>query len=122
MNVITDPNSMKLIEVPVVVASEVSGMVYMKQQNGQKAQGKIVVFIYDNDSVLVAKTMTESDGYFSIYTLQPGKYRASVDPHQLEKLGLISTPGDFNFEIRNVTEGDDVEGIEFVLQPAVIQE
>ena len=115
VSVIADPNHMKLVEIPVTVASEVSGMVYMNKDNRLHAQGKITVLIYDEDSVVAAKTMTEQDGYFSLYSLKPGRYRACIDPHQLINIGMNAEPAEAAFTIHSTEEGDIIDNLKFVL-------
>jgi len=117
MKVMIDANNLKLIELPVIVAAEISGTVYVNEVKESNGQGKIVVLIYDQDSNLVARTMSESDGYFSFMGLQPGNYTAKIDPGQLHKLQLVSEPAVFPFTIERSIEGDLVDGVEFNLFP-----
>ena len=115
LKVVVDPNNMKLIEVPVTVSAEVSGMVYMRANESNNGQGKIVVLILDNSSKQVNKIMTESDGFFSLLGLSPGNYTAVIDPGQLKKLNLSTSPSEFPFIIKKSIEGDLVDDVEFVL-------
>lgn len=115
-NVITDPNQFKTIEVPVVVMNEVSGVVYFKEKGKEKAQGRILVSFYRNDSTLVAQTLSESDGFFSYAGLAPGEYTARIDVAQLQKLNMVSKPESIKFTVRPSSEGDVIDGLEFTLE------
>lgn len=117
ISVAIDPNQLKLVEVPVAIAGETAGTVEIKRNKEQKGQGQITVHIYKNGQ-LVAKTMTESDGYFSYMGLKPGSYTVQIDPLQLKNLKLKSTPDSLPIDIVQRTEGDLADGLNFVLSPA----
>jgi hypothetical protein len=121
VSVAIDPNSLKLVEVPVSVAGEVSGMVYVKGKSGSKGQGRIIVNFYREDKTLAARTLTESDGYFSYLGLAPGNYIVEIDSAQLQKLQLSSAPAGMPVGIKRTTEGDVVDGLEFLLQPIIVE-
>jgi len=115
MNVSIEPNHYKLIEVPVAVMGEVSGMVYLKNDKGENGLARINVNIYDSNSNLIARTLSEPDGYFTFAGLQPGNYTASIDSAQLLKLNMTSSPL-LPFTIKLSKEGDIVDGMKFKLQ------
>ena len=115
MNVSIEPNHYKLIEVPVAVMGEVSGMVYLKNDKGENGLARIIVNIYDSNSNLIARTLSEPDGYFTFAGLQPGNYTASIDSAQLLKLNMTSSPL-LPFTIKLSKEGDIVDGMKFKLQ------
>jgi hypothetical protein len=117
ISVSIEPNQFRLIEVPVAVVGEVAGMVYLKGNFEQKGQGRVILLFYRNDSVLIAKTMTEPDGYFSYLGLPPGSYFATIDPKQLLKLNIKSSPASIPFTIKKSKEGDVVDGLEFIIMP-----
>jgi hypothetical protein len=115
LSVVIDPNSFKKIEVPVSVFGEVTGTVYLQNKGRLKGQGRVIVNIHSSDSVLVARTLTENDGYFSYLGLPPGAYYAVIDTSQLSKLKLKPNPGMIPFEINQSFDGDYIEEINFVL-------
>lgn len=117
ISVTVDPNQFKLIDVPVEIVGEVAGMVYLKDHISQKGQGRIIVQVYRADSVLVAKTVTEPDGYFNYLGLSPGLYYAMPDPNQLHKLNMRVTPPSIAFTIKKTRDGDVADGLEFILRP-----
>ncbi len=117
INIAIDPNQFKQIEVPVTVMGEVSGMVYLKENNSQKAQGRIIVQFYHSDSTLAGQTLSEADGSFNFAGLSPGSYTVRIDAVQMQKLHLTSLPVTFPFSISATPEGDVIDGVEFLLQP-----
>ncbi len=116
MNIIIEPNKLKLIEIPVLILGEVSGTAYLKKENEEKGLGRITVCFYNSDSVLVNKMLTESDGYFNFFGLLPGSYYAKIDQEQLNKLQMTASPSSLSFTIKGGIEGDVVDGLKFILQ------
>jgi len=111
-----DPNQFKLVEVPVAVFGEGSGMVYMKKDGSLLGQGRIIVSFYRKDSTLAGRTLTEADGYFSFLGLAPGNYYVKVEDGQMRKLGLSVTPGHVDFTLAKIPDGDLAGGLDFVLE------
>jgi len=105
-------NAFRVVKVPVSVVGEVSGNVYLKDSKGKSGLGRIIVNIYNQDSVIVAHTLTEPDGYFSYLGLPPGSYHAGIDPEQLAKLRFVNCPR-LAFTIKTSTEGDVIDGLTF---------
>lgn len=89
IKVTTDPNQFKMIMMPVVPMAEISGMV--ADETG-KGIGRIIVRIADKTGKLVAKVLTESDGYFNYIGFKPGDYKVFVDSLQLDVLKLQASP------------------------------
>jgi hypothetical protein len=115
VNVVADPNRFKRVEVPVGVLGEASGKVLLQNGSETNGLGRIIVKFYRKGK-LVAKVMTESDGYFNYIGFTPGNYTAEIDKSQLEMLNLSPTPGNIPFTIRAGREGDFVEGLTMVLK------
>ena len=118
IKVTIDPNQLKRIEIPVSVMGEVSGTVSLHNEKGFKGESRIIVNIYNFQSKLVTRLLTESDGYFSYIGLKPGNYTASIDTIQLHKLNMKCINNDVDFTIHPKVEGDVVDTIRFVLNPA----
>ncbi|MET0635645.1 MAG: hypothetical protein ABWZ25_06430 [Chitinophagaceae bacterium] len=116
IKVIVDPNIFKIVEIPVAVVGEVSGLVSFKENKLSKGLARIIVNITNSKTGRVEKILTESDGYFSFTGLPPGEYIASVDPVQLAKLHMISS-GPRPFKIARNIDGDIVSDLNFVLSP-----
>lgn len=116
ISVEVSPNQIKLIEIPVSVFGEVSGMVYFDGGNEIKGLGRIIVNFFREDNTFVARTLTESDGYFNFLGLTAGLYTARIDASQLRTLKMNAEPIEIPFEILPDKEGDIVDGLEFNLK------
>jgi len=112
----TVPNQFKTIYIPVKVLGEVSGMVYIKDENETKGQGRISIHILNMRNELITEFLTEGDGYFTYLGLSTGKYKAVIDPEQLENLNYSSSPAQIEFTIEESEFGDIVDDLEFVLE------
>ncbi len=117
ISVTVNPNQYKIIQVPIRVMGEVSGMVFLKDDDNKKGLGRIIVSFFRPDSSFVAKTLTEEDGYFSFLGIPPGEYFARIDIAQLKTLDMIVSPAISPFEIKRSIEGDQAVGLEFILGP-----
>ena len=113
MKVMIDPNQFKTIEVPISIMGEASGTVY----SGSNGQGRILVCFYRNDSILVGRTLTESDGYYSYLGLKPGKYTVRIDRDQLKRIKMVAAPDKMPVTFSNSIDGDMIDGIDFLLSP-----
>jgi hypothetical protein len=107
-----EPNKLRLIEIPVIVAGEASGMVY--SGNSEDGQGRMLVNFY-REGRRVAQTLSESDGYFTFLGLAPGTYTAAIDSAQLQKLNLTALPR--TFIIDKTLDGDVEDGLDLRLLP-----
>jgi hypothetical protein len=116
LSVVVDPNQFKRIEIPIALVGEASGTVYIRGNYGKIGQGRIIICFYNSNSVLVARTISEDDGYFSYLGLTPGTYTVRVDSSQLKRLNMIASPLNLPISIKPTMDGDIVDGIEFVLQ------
>jgi len=112
----TVPNQFKTIYIPVKVLGEVSGMVYIKDKNETKGQGRISINILNSSNKVVGDFLTEGDGYFTFLGLMPGNYKAVIDPKQLDNLGYSSSPSEIKFTVEVSEFGDIVDDLEFVLE------
>ncbi len=112
------PNGFTNVEVPITIFGEISGTVTVQNKEDElpKGQGQITVCIYDKDTVLAGKTITESDGYFSYLGLKPGSYTVTVDTSQLRTLHLSTKPILIEVKIKTSRDGDVADGVEFVMR------
>ncbi|MCX6256691.1 MAG: hypothetical protein NTW49_02125 [Bacteroidia bacterium] len=116
ISISVDPNCFRLLEIPVNIVGEVSGTVYLNDENGKKGQERIIVGIYDEKGQTLAKVMTESDGFFSYLGLAPGSYLARIDSAQLQKLQMTAIPASSKFSIKMSMDGDVVDNLEFIIE------
>ncbi len=115
LSIMADPNQIKTIEVPVQVLGEVSGMVNRTVEGEDKGVGRMVLNVFNLRSVLVGRTVTESDGSYTFLGLQPGRYTVHIDEAQMSRLGLIGVPEYHVIEIAQELNGDVVEKIDFTV-------
>jgi homogentisate 1,2-dioxygenase len=116
IRVVIDPNQFKVLEIPVAIFGEVTGMVYIKEDSSSKPQGRIIVCFFRSDKSMAGQAITEADGSFDLSGLAPGNYTAEISPGQLEKLHMLCRPRTLPFKILAKKDGDVAEGLEFILQ------
>lgn len=116
MNVSVDPEIMKSIEIPVTVAGEATGNVSMEKDGIRNNLGRIIINFYNSNRKHIAKTLSEDNGNFSYFGLAPGRYIVKADTAQLRKLGMRSEPDSLQFNIKPGTDGDYIEGLDFILK------
>jgi len=116
LNVIVDPNQFKRIEIPIAVVGEISGTINRLRGKNQEGLGRIIVNIYDSNSKLAGRTLSEQDGYYSFLGLSPGNYTMEIDSVQLKRLHYAATPAKISFSIKRLREGDVVESKDFLLK------
>jgi hypothetical protein len=116
LSITLNPNQLKIIEIPVQVLGEISGMVYRKEKEQLSGTGGLKVAIYDLHDNLITSILSESDGYFSFLGLKSGQYIAKIDSQQLENLKMNVDSSSQTFKIDNGMDGDYVDTIQFVLQ------
>ncbi len=114
LRITIEPNHIKVVEVPVLVLGEAAGYVYLKKGDGQEGIGRVIVNIFDKAGLLVAKTLSEQDGYFSYLGLAPGEYKVMPDEEQLSKLKMITT-GAKVITISQSRDGDLVDNIDLII-------
>ena len=112
----TMPNQFRTLYLPIYVVGEVSGSVYFKAENAKKGIGRILVNILDKDGVFIDQVLSEGDGYFTYLGLKTGKFKAVIDPEQLENIGYTASPAEIEFTIEETEFGDIVDDLEFVLE------
>ncbi len=115
IQVFVDPNQFKTIEIPVKPMGEINGWVFLKDENGTKGQGRILINIFTKAGHLATTIMTERDGGFTYLGLVPGAYYARVDSTQRARLNLESIPENIEFDIRPDFYGDIIYDMEFLL-------
>ncbi len=120
LNIAVDPDIMKDVELPVNVVGEATGHVLIEKNGEKGGLGRIIVNFSTSGLKPVGKTLTGDDGSFSYFGFTAGSYTVRIDTAQLRKLGLVSTPDSILFNISARTEGDFVEGLDFLLKPEAI--
>jgi len=122
MNIAVDPNMVKLVEVPINIVGEAAGMVRIDHKGAVRGLARIIVNFYNEDQKKIGRTLSEDDGYFSYFGLNPGIYNARIDTTQLRKLGMFSIPDSVNFNIAAIIDGDYVDGLDFIVKYDTIKQ
>lgn len=113
MNVSVEPNTIKIIEIPIHIVGEAAGEVTLEKNGKIVGLGRMIVNFYSSDQKLIGRTISEQDGYFSYFGLTPGNYFTSIDTAQLRRLGMVSFPDSIPLKINESLEGDFVEMLNF---------
>lgn len=116
LNVLVEPNNMKLIDVPVDVRSEASGTVRINGPDGSVTEGRIRLCSTRPDGSVAGCATTDADGYYNITGMTPGHYTVQPDQAQLEVLGVKSYPANIELDVRAKIDGDIVDRLDFVLR------
>ncbi len=96
VRVAVGPNAFERIEIPMVMAGEVSGKV-VYSVNERPAPGMPLV-IESEEGRAVVRTAAFSDGAFYFFGLRPGSYRLAIPAEHLERLGVIAEPVTFRVD------------------------
>lgn len=116
VSVMVDPDQFKLVEVPITVMGEAAGTVTFRSSVGEKGLGRVTICFYKTTGAYFAKTLSETDGYYSFMGLPSGSYFARIDPEQMRKLNMTATPDSIPFSMRGGSEGDYKDGLDFVIK------
>ena len=84
------PGHMLEINLPVVMTSDLEGMVYFTEQGKKRGIGDVKLELLNEQQTVVAQIKSVSDGYFLFSGVTPGKCLVRVSPEQLDKLHLES--------------------------------
>ena len=107
-----NPNQFSNIGIPIAVLGEVSGKITFKNGSIENPLSRLIVEILDVNKQVIAKTLTEEDGYYSYIGLTPGKYTIRVNPFQLQNLSFVLINEPLAFEILAKEHGDNVTGMD----------
>jgi hypothetical protein len=114
-----NPSVVTQIEVPIVMASEISGSVKRQVGEGSAGVGGVKVILFNISKDIITEVTTFNDGEYYYLGLLPGSYRAYLDPEQLKRGGYRTEPEALQFDIKPVMGGQMIEGISFLMVPAV---
>jgi len=115
IKVVVTPNDFTKVEVPVEVQGEVSGLVSIKDNKRPKGQGQMIICVYNTDTNIIARAVTEADGFFNYLGLAPGSYLVGLDTGQLHKLHMTASPSFVPINILKTRDGDVADNLEFAL-------
>lgn len=112
-----NPNVVTTVDVPVVIAADISGTVERRTQSGNVGVGGMILHVINMSNDAVTEISTFSSGQYYYLGLLPGKYRAYLDAAQMAQYGYESEPKSREFEVKPSAAGSSVENISFVLVP-----
>lgn len=115
--VTVNPNTVTNINIPIVEAGEIAGVVNRVIQEGKIGVGGIRIIVVNEATDKETKISTFNNGEFYHLGLVPGKYKAYIDRDQLSKFGYKSEPSEIPFEVRTISGGDYVRDINFTIVP-----
>lgn len=117
ISMVMNPNQFTQLDIPVSVAGEVAGTVYLDAEGVQKPLSRIILDIFRSDFTKAGEVMTEADGTYNFSGLPPGDYTIQVNAVQMEKLRMKSSPWSLPFTISASSDGDFAEGMNFIVGP-----
>lgn len=106
------PNQFMHIGVPVEVMGEVSGTIYLHKGNQKITLERILLEIVNDNDIVVAKTISDENGFYNYLGLPPGNYRVRVNTMQMGKLGYRLKGELPVFSIVPKRNGDSKTGID----------
>jgi hypothetical protein len=116
IKVVVRPNEFRVIEIPISVMVEVSGTIYQQTENGKITMERIIMEIFDEKGILVAKTLSETDGYYSYLGLPVGTFTIKPDASQLIKLSMQNPAGEYKCFVKSSINGNTYPNINFTLE------
>jgi hypothetical protein len=121
---VAEPNRFRLIDIPLYQTGLIDGLVLLQKEGQQVAVGGLRLLLEKegNDGEDKEIIRTFSDGSFYAFGLLPGKYNLSIDPQQLEFMGVEASPAFIDFEVRALAEGDFIENLTFELTDLTLEE
>jgi hypothetical protein len=112
-----NPNIVTGINVPVVTASEMGGVVQRRLHGEKIGVGGIKIRIVNEINGKEVVISTFNDGEYFYLGLVPGMYKAFPDPKQLADYTYESEPPSISFQVKTVEGGDYIENISFLIKP-----
>ena len=112
-----NPNVITPIEVPLVIAGELSGQVRRHLEYGEAGIGGIKLIVVNVSKDIMSEVTTFTDGEYYFLGLLPGSYRVYIDPAQLENYGYTARPEAREFKITSEEGGASVADVDFLLVP-----
>lgn len=111
----TDPNRHKPVEIPLYRTGVIEGSVTLIQGNKKSAPGGVRLKLKSLDRDYKKTLRTFNNGSYYAMNLLPGEYKITIEPVQLDYLGVISKPEKRTFKIKALAEGDYLQKLNFKL-------
>ena len=114
---IAEPNRFRAIDIPLYQTGIIDGTVFIEKNGVQQGLGGLRLILVKEGDPEEIQIRTFSDGGFYFYGLLPEKYILKIKLKQLEFMQVDSNPGQLEFEIKALADGDYLEGLTLVLRP-----
>jgi hypothetical protein len=115
LNVVVDPEILKVVEIPVSVTGEAAGNVIIEENGRTRGLGRILLSFYNEYNEPAGKSLSEEDGYYNYFGLASGEYTVRPDTTQLRKLKMRSSPEFRRFTIVASRDGSYISDLDFTL-------
>ena len=112
---VTDPNQIKLVEIPFYFSEEVYGSVVAVKDGAEIPLPSVKIHIYNHDNEEDKVITSFNDGTLYYLGLLPGDYTAYVDSGMVAMLGA-ETPESIDFTISDDEDADPTKDLNFVLK------
>jgi hypothetical protein len=106
------PGRTAIAEFPVVTTGEIDGTAYRVRDGQRREVSEVAIQLFDEKDNLVQEAKTAYDGFYLFESILPGQYTVRVNPAQLDRLGMRSSPP---VTVRIGSDGTVVSGVEFTL-------
>jgi hypothetical protein len=112
---ISEANSTKLIDVPLLPSGIIEGSIKRIRNNEYVPQNRVRIKLTELTYQSADNIFVFNDGSFYKMGVMPGKYRAQVDSMQMAILKVKSVPEFYEFDISISEYGDLIPNLNFVL-------
>lgn len=113
MRLLPRPGNVVLLDFPVVMTSEIDGMVYLVEKSVKRGIGGGLLELVNSEGKVVATTTSSQDGYYIVPAVIPGSYVLRISPEQLRRLQLTDTA---MHPITVSSDGNFINGVDFILK------
>ena len=113
---VTDPNQIKLVEIPFYFSQEVYGNVVAVKDGAEIPLPSVKIHIYSHENEQEKIITSFNDGTLYYLGLLPGDYTAYVDSAMVEMLGAETIPGKIDFTIYDDDDDRETKDLDFVLK------
>ncbi|WP_394221896.1 hypothetical protein [Alteromonas gracilis] len=97
VEVITHSGGINRVNFPVHTVSDVEGNVFLMSDTQSRGAPRVLLNVVDESGESIASTFTESDGYFYVSQLPPGKYKLKIDEEYLLRNALTIDSSTLSF-------------------------
>lgn len=111
--VVTRPGRAALLEFPVIQTGEVDGTVFLLKGGAESAVSNVALQMVDEQGKVAYEVKSEFDGFYLFTFVRPGKYILRVNPEQVERLNLKTSPQQ---EVVITAKGNVESGRDMVLE------